>query len=120
MLRLLKKRLPMYRHLLIKVWIDWAHPYSDNKVNRDLMVKPMSGFLLQMATCLNDVRQDPLKYKFYYPCHFDKDVAPKLSGMKGGRRLPLTGTSTITADLLDRLIGVRTDIQELSDTLVAR
>jgi hypothetical protein len=61
---------------------------------------------LQVKICLNDARQNPLKYKPYYPCHYDKDIAPRLSALKGGRRLPLRGTRTSTADLADRLAGV--------------
>jgi hypothetical protein len=59
-----------------------------------------------MGICMNDARQDPLKYKSFYPCDFDKEVAPKLAGMEGGRRLPLKSTWMLTADLLDRLIRV--------------
>jgi hypothetical protein len=60
--------------------------------------------VLQMEECLNDARQDPVKYKALYPCDYDKHIAPKLSAMKGGRRLPLKGRQTITVDLIDRLI----------------
>ncbi len=61
------------------------------------------GIVLQMKICLNDVRQYPLKYKSLYPCDFDTAVAPKLSAMKSGTRLPLHGTGTSTTVSFDRL-----------------
>jgi hypothetical protein len=58
-----------------------------------------------MEICLNDARQDPKKYRFLYPCDFDKEIAPRLSSMKGGRRLPLRRAGTSTTELLDRLVS---------------
>jgi hypothetical protein len=58
----------------------------------------------QMEICLNDVRQNPLKYKPLYPCDFDEAVAPRLSAMKGGRRLPLRAKGMSTLNLSERLV----------------
>jgi hypothetical protein len=44
-----------------------------------------------------------MKYKSLYPCDYDAALAPKLSAMRGGRRLPLRGTRTSISDLADRL-----------------
>jgi hypothetical protein len=63
-----------------------------------------------MEICLNDACQDPLKYKAQYPCDFDKDVAPKLSAMKGGRRLPLRGAGSSTTDLIARWLWAVLDV----------
>jgi hypothetical protein len=67
----------------------------------------MSLPVVQMEICLDDARQDPLKYKQFYPCDFDAVIAPKLSAMKGGRRLPFRGTRTPSADIMHRLISAR-------------
>jgi hypothetical protein len=59
---------------------------------------------MQVEICLNDARQNPAKYQSLYPCDFEKSIAPKLSVMKGGRRLSLARAGTSTAHQLDRLI----------------
>jgi hypothetical protein len=66
-----------------------------------------------MEMCLDDARQDPLKYKPFYPCDFDAVIAPKLSAMEGGRRLPLRGTRTPLADLVDRLTSAHLDLNKV-------
>jgi hypothetical protein len=63
-----------------------------------------SSTVVQMEICLDDARGDPLKYKPVYPCDFDAAVAPRLSAMKGGRRLPFRGTRAPSADLVGRWI----------------
>jgi hypothetical protein len=57
-----------------------------------------------MEVCLDDARQDPLKYKPYFPCDFDAIVAPELSAMRGARRLPFRETRTPYGDFVDRLM----------------
>jgi hypothetical protein len=63
---------------------------------------------LQVQTCFNDARQNPLKYKPFFPCQYDKDIAPRLAALTGGRRLPLTGKGTSTAASADGLAPART------------
>lgn len=60
--------------------------------------------VIQMVMCLNDARQDPLKYKPLYPCDFNEKIALRLSALTGGARLPLRATGTPVAVLHDRLV----------------
>jgi hypothetical protein len=63
-----------------------------------------SCVVMQLKICLNDARQDPVKYKSFYPCDFDKTVAPRLSAMKENGHSASTAAHKPPAGLLDRLI----------------
>ncbi len=79
----------------------WDQRFYKRKICQVVLT---STTVLQMEICLDDARQDPLKYKPYFPCDFDAIVAPRLSAMKGGRRLPFRETRTPSGDSVDRLM----------------